>query len=369
MYDEPLAMPAQARQHFSACDRCRLRYQEIARMAGAGTALLAVKDGPVDAAHALAQVRARIAADRAGTLAHRPGTGSLSVRRRTVLAPAAGLVAAAVLAGSLILTPAGSLAQSFITIFEPKSFTPVTVSTTDVQDLRNLPDLRAFGTVHLPKTRLQPVADRATAERATGLRMHLPSSLPSAVPASVSYMVLPRSAATFTFSAARAAAAATHGAALPPMPRKLDGSTLQVTAGPALAAVYGGGPGSSTSGSSNALSGIPTLVVAQSALPQVDSTGASIATIEGYLLKLPGVTPHLAQEIRSIGHPASTMPIPIPLDFADTQTVQVQGVQGLAVGDQTGLGSGVIWQKDGEVYGVAGTLPESQIIAIANSLQ
>jgi hypothetical protein len=49
--------------------------------------------------------------------------------------------------------------------------------------------------------------------------------------------------------------------------------------------------------------------------------------------------------------------------------VQVQGTSGLAVGDNTGIGSGVIWEKDGVVYGVAGALPESQILAIANSLQ
>ena len=55
------------------------------------------------------------------------------------------------------------------------------------------------------------------------------------------------------------------------------------------------------------------------------------------------------------------------LDTGDT--VQVQGVSGLAVGDNTGLGSGVIWERDGMVYAVGGTLPQDQVLKIANALQ
>jgi len=46
----------------------------------------------------------------------------------------------------------------------------------------------------------------------------------------------------------------------------------------------------------------------------------------------------------------------------------VQGVQGVFVGDSTGLGSALIWSKDGMVFGVAGTLSEAEILAVANSL-
>ena len=53
---------------------------------------------------------------------------------------------------------------------------------------------------------------------------------------------------------------------------------------------------------------------------------------------------------------------------ATSKKVSVQGVEGIFVGDSTGLGSAVIWQKDGIVYGVAGTLTEQQVLAVANSL-
>jgi hypothetical protein len=63
------------------------------------------------------------------------------------------------------------------------------------------------------------------------------------------------------------------------------------------------------------------------------------------------------------------MPIPVPVNRADSHTVTVQGVQGLAVADQTGLGGGIIWEKDGNIYGVGGTYTESELLQIANSLQ
>jgi len=46
----------------------------------------------------------------------------------------------------------------------------------------------------------------------------------------------------------------------------------------------------------------------------------------------------------------------------------VQNVDGLALGDNTGLGAGVIWIKGNTVYAVAGTLKQSQILVIANNL-
>jgi hypothetical protein len=113
---------------------------------------------------------------------------------------------------------------------------------------------------------------------------------------------------------------------------------------------------------------IPSLVVAEAARPRITSTGATAKEIEDYLLAQPGVSPQLAAEIKAIGDPTTALPIPVPVERATAQTVQVQGTSGLAVGDNTGIGSGVIWEKDGVVYGVAGALPESQILAIANSL-
>jgi hypothetical protein len=114
---------------------------------------------------------------------------------------------------------------------------------------------------------------------------------------------------------------------------------------------------------------LPSLAVIQAAAPHLTSTGASVQDIESYLLVQPGISPQLAAEIRSIGDPSATLPLPIPVDKATAQAVQVDGVSGWAIGDNTGIGSAVVWVKNHRVYAVAGTLPEDQVLAAANSLQ
>lgn len=326
--------------------------------------LLAVPAGRPDPVRALARVRGQLGVEHARS---RRRTSSwlgdtrllldlgLACRR---LALAAVALIVALLVAALTLTPAGSFAQNLLTIFQPKQFVAVPVT---LEDLRSLPNLQQFGTVSVPaSTNARTVADAAAAARVAGLAVRVPSALPAGVPRAVNYSVALPSTASFTFSAAKArAAAAKTKQPLPPMPASLDGSTLRVTVGPIVIATYGGDLHGS---------GIPTLLIAQAPAPRVTSTRATTSTILHYLLAQPGISPRLAASIRAIGDPSTTLPIPIPIDLASAQRVPVQGVQGLAIGDATGIGSAVVWQKGGMVYGVAGTLPESQILAIAASL-
>jgi hypothetical protein len=113
---------------------------------------------------------------------------------------------------------------------------------------------------------------------------------------------------------------------------------------------------------------LPRLIVAQGKGPLIQSDGVTVEQLQQYLLAQPGITPQLAAQIRAIKDPSSTLPVPIPVDMATSKNVTVQGVAGIFVGDSTGLGSAVIWSKDGIIYAVAGTLSESQILAVANSL-
>ena len=97
-------------------------------------------------------------------------------------------------------------------------------------------------------------------------------------------------------------------------------------------------------------------------------TSANVADPTGLGQPFKDLFDQLAAQIRAIKDPSSTLPVPIPVDMATSKKVTVQGVEGIFVGDSTGLGSAVIWQKDGIVYGVAGTLTEQQVLAVANSL-
>ena len=203
----------------------------------------------------------------------------------------------------------------------------------------------------------------AQAAALAGTTLRVPGWLPSGVPATVSYQVMPASTATFTFSAARArASAAATGKALPPMPPSLDGSSLRATVGPVVVATYG-------SGALSMAHAVPDLVIAQAPAPSVASTGASVRQILTYILAQPGISPTLVSEIKAIGDPTSALPVPIPIDIATAQPVRINGASGLVIGDNTRVGSGVVWAQNGMVYAVAGGMPESDVLAVARSLQ
>lgn len=311
--------------------------------------LLAMPVLDLDAGAALARLRQRALA---GGTTERSRSAQLF---RSPLKWAGAATAAVVVAVSLGLT---GVADSILQIFEAKQFTAVTVAP---GDLHTLEQLGAFGTVTWSQ---QPtphqVASAAAATAATGLAAPT-VTLPARLTGTASYGVLERTTATFTFDAAKAAAAAAKiDRTMPPMPASIDGSTLTFTGGPAIVVTYG--TGAETPGA-------PGIVVAVSKAPTVGSDRASIAQIQGYLLAQPGISPELAAQIRNINDPASTLPIPIPVGQAATKRVTVHGVaNGLFVGDSTGIGSGVIWQQNGLVYVVGGTLTESETLAVANSL-
>jgi len=205
--------------------------------------------------------------------------------------------------------------------------------------------------------------------RAAGLTTPAVTDLPSGTTATPSYAVVSGTVVSFTFNAALARAAASRaGGQLPPMPQGLDGSTLTVSIAPAvvvsygldLAALYQGG---------GLPSGSTALVVVASRTPTVSSTGVTAQQLENYLLSLPGIPASVVAEIRAIGDPAQTVPVPIPVDLASASTVDVNGARGLLVGDSTQLGSVVLWQHNGVVYAVAGTLSSDQVLGIARTLR
>jgi hypothetical protein len=312
---------------------------------------------------------------------------------------------------------ATGVAENFVKVFEPQQFQAIQVQPSD---LKGLPDLSQFGDMKFTKApKFTPAADPAAAEAASGLTLKAPSdgSVPDRAKGTPQYLTMSQLQASFTFSAAKAQAwAAANHQTLPAMPAGLDGSTLTVNAGPGIVAVYGGstdtvsrgagvanqGSGTATRGSRTAtqappatnqgspgapdgalkpgappnadpgagiLSGsrIPTMGIVEMTTPVVSSNGASVTAIEEYLLSLPGFPPGLAAQIRAIGDPSTTLPIPVPTGQQSHQ-VDINGAKGLFVGDSTGLGSGVVWTRDGVLYATVGTMTESEVTGVARSL-
>jgi hypothetical protein len=327
--------------------------------------MLSLTDPKVDTERALARLRARVDAERIAPVTR----GGSAPRRVAVNIWLRGLAAAATIALVATLLTMSGLAETILTIFEPKQLVAVPITGSD---LTGATSFGAYGTLtwtEQPKP--YDVPDVSAAARDSGMKVLVPGNLPAGVGAP-KYGVMNRTTATFTFSADKTRqAAAAQQRTPPPMPANIDGSKLFITGGPAVVAYYADSTsptGATGVSGASPFTGMPKLIVAQGKPPVVQSDGVTVEQLQNYLLAQPGISPQLAAQIRAIKDPSSTLPVPIPVDMATSKKVTVQGVEGIFVGDSTGLGSAVIWQKDGIVYGVAGTLTEQQVLAVANSL-
>jgi hypothetical protein len=278
-----------------------------------------------------------------------------------VLRPAKWLAAAAgvvIVATTLTMT---GVADSIFQIFEARQFAAVNVTPTDIQTLGQLSEFGTLTWSSQPMPHQTATLAEATAE--TGLPA-ISVTPPSSVSGTPKYGAMPKTTATFVFDSSKASAsAAAIGRTAPPMPAKLNGSTLIFTGGPAIIVSYSA-PSSGTQAPAGNV-----LFVGVAKAPTGSSDGASVAELQAYLLAQPSISPALAAQIRAMGDPASTLPIPVPVGQATATNVSVHGTNGLFIGDSTGLGSGVLWQQGGLVYAVGGSLTQAQVIAVANSLK
>jgi hypothetical protein len=395
LLDEHDLLTAAERDHVDGCEICQALARQLRADAEAAQSLLAVPSPSVDAGAALAQMRRRAES----TVPAPPTIGrrfraAFYVTPRRLWRPAAVLTVVAVAAVGLV---ASGVAQNMVKIFEPQQVTTVPLN---AGALGSLPDLGAYGTVtSIEQPRASAVKDLGAAATSTGLHLLSPTRLPGDVSGlRVSFGVLSEGKGSFTFSSQKAAASAlASGNSLPALPANLDGSTLFLTAGPAAVTTYGspsltaalaeasastggsrettgsGAPGgiAAAGGASHSsiLSGIPKLVILQAKAPVVSSNGPSVADYEAALLSLPGIPPDLAAQIKAIGDPSSTLPIPVPAGKASSSRADINGSSAVLIGDSTGIGSVVIWVRDGMVYAVGGTLADNVVVDVARSMQ
>jgi hypothetical protein len=373
MQDEPSNTTAADSQHFKSCEQCKGRFEEIRAEAAGVSSLLAVPESRVEPEVALLRMRRLAAAEPASG----PGVWAWLSRARQVRAfrpVAAGLVTAGLMA-ALVAT---GVADGVVQTFQPKAFVAVSVNP---GSLNALPDLSQFGTYKLsqkPTLHSSTSAGEAVAGTSLGHLLVPTGPLPTSVKGAPQYEAFTQVQGSFTFSADKARKyAASKGKQLPAMPAGIDGTTVSVTVGPGVLSVYGapslaaasGAGGDGGAATSRDRLSIPTLAIVQMTTPSVVSDGASVQVLEGYLSNLPGVPADLAAQIQAIGDPASTLPVPVPTGQG-THKVDIMGHgDGLFVGDSTGLGAGVIWQKDGVLYAVVGTLDENGVVGVARSLR
>ncbi|MFN8484955.1 MAG: hypothetical protein U0768_18115 [Anaerolineae bacterium] len=383
-------------RHLAACARCQARLAKIVGLSGAMTAQMGGPTPAVDVAAGLARLQRRMDAENA--VNDRAWHERIRPMTQRWIKPVAALAAAAAVVALLVFTPLGTYAQGLLNLFTPRQFVAVPVTQSEMQ---TLPDLTDYG-VMARGAALKPqrVDSAAAAAQAAGIPVLTPATLPASVPNTASYYVMPANSNAFTFSAEKAKqTAAARGLTAPPMPANIDGSTLTVNTNPVAMVAYGNSqmldgmmnrsarpasapmsngasaqakvasPKGTAAEASRVAAEAPSLVVMQTKAPTVTSTGVTVKELQQYLLSQPGISPQLAAAIESIADASSTMPVPVPVNKVTSQTVTVQGVNGLLLGDQTGLGSIVMWQKDGIVYVVGGQVKDSEALSVANSLR
>lgn len=354
MVDEPDAHAGADATHLETCSECQARFSTVSKDARAVSSLMTAPELRVDVASALNRVRSAPAArPRFGFRLPviRPGSRPMVLAFATVVAAIALLVTA--------------IAQGSNT-FTPQTLTPVPVT---MADMEALSQLSAYGTITWTKQpQPQIVTSADEAHTISGLPLPKVATLPAGVSSTVTYAAMGQATAVFTFSSAKAAAAAAQaGKTLPALPAGMEGAKLTVTVGPAVAEIFGN-ISKPAAGTDITQASLPQLIVGETSAPVATSSQVTVVQFEQYLLAQPGISPELKAAINAIGDPSTTLPIPIPVQFATSSTVTIQGVQGLALGDNTGVGAGVIWIKHGVVYGVVGTIKRDDAVNVANHL-
>ena len=378
--DEPAAVSDLDREHVTTCAHCREELglaehdrDAVARLltSGAVTPGAETPDLAVDRAWAALSRRLDDPAGQVGQpAAGEPVVATLAgVRQRPRLVERAVRrpVTAAIAAGVLVLGgTAAAAAADWLPGFRAEKVAPVTVSAPDlasvdqlVGQVGQLAQLSAYGRVVGP-TSVQPVpvAGAAAAATRTGLTVPRVAALPTGVEGTPGYYVVDHQQIDFTFSAGTAARTAqARGVTLPPMPAGLDGTRLRVEGGPAVAQVW------------TQRSGIPTLVVLRAKAPTAATQGASLATVRDYLLSLPGISPQLAAQLRSVTGDGTTLPIPVPSTLATSSQADVGGVPGTVGQTRNGAAVGVIWVDRGELNAVLGPVSRDEVLAVARGLR
>jgi hypothetical protein len=360
LVDEPWAVADTDADHVANCVRCGLRRQQIRQDAATATALLSRPQSvpDLDGAWSRLQTAPRALAPVAPR-SRRPRVQG-RWRWRLVAIP---VPSARVLATVAVVVAAAAGATALTTALSPTRRAPVPASSAGIQALADVVGIdggsgvlggfdTSSGSLRLPFGVLQwssagttrRVASIAAAEKATGLDLPTPASLPAGVGKPTTLLVQPQVTATIRFDTAAGA---------------LAGRSLTVTAGPAVLVEYGASTGAV---------GLPTLATFAMGRPLVSSKDSKAAQLEAYVLSRPDVPAGLAQEIRLLGDIGTVLPVPTPPGANVTQ-VDVSGSPGILITDASVGASGVIWEDhDGGVHAAVGLLDRTDILNVADQL-
>ncbi len=285
---------------------------------------------------------------------------------------AAAAIAAALLVLAIAATPTGRNATArFLAQFRSQRPEATPLTTIQLQNLgETFAQLQQIGTVEGLDTLAggpARVASIAEAERIVGFPVALPDSttLPdgyTSTPAEI--RVVGASQVRFTYDEAKARVYyRSIGREIDRLPEGLDGATLVVDTPAAVLLQYArasdGGSGFS----------LPLLIGQSGALSVTLEGNISIGELRELQFGLPDLPPETLRELHAITSGQTPIPLPVPVDQIDWQRTTVAGAPGLQLGDNSGLGSVVVWQRDGRIHGVGGAASMREVHRIAESIR
>ncbi len=357
--DEPLAVPDRVSEHLAGCGRCSARRAQIARDTEHAARLFSTPQLVPDTEEAWARLQRELYRRQDGRADRR--STPVSAFRRLPRFPRVSLRAGLVMGAVGVVVAGTAAAATLTTIFAPTHVAPVSVSQGDVRAVTafmGLGDKSVLGGFAAPSgsRRLRfgtirwsssGIAQRASSVAVASARAGFPVSLAAHLPAGVGSLrrvvVGPRVSATVTFNSTAAG---------------LGGRSVVLDAGPAVLVEYAAASGTD----------LPTLGVVTMPRPTARSMGATVGQIEAFLLHQRGIPPQLAEEVRLLGNPGTTLPVPVP-PGASVRSVKVAGSRGVLVADPSNAAAGVVWEDGrGMLHFVAGILDSQDVLNVADQL-
>lgn len=366
-------------RHLAGCGGCRDRLAEIERTANLVRSRLATlapteAEQPVEPVLAMAALRRR-------TRVFRPWGERLRERLAgfgASLSPAR-VAAAAVplaLAAALALTPLRLAAEGFLSAFRVQQVQAVQV---DASLLSSLPEPEDLGTLTMSAQPSLKTSTLVDAGKVAGLTPRTVKRLPAGLGSQSVVMVSDPLEGTFTYDVEKLKAYYRRRGIAGEPPAELGALTVKGAMPPAVVVVYGdeqvvaqlqgssGGPKEARSHDSAALSTARFLALAQARSPHLEvPSGVDLQKLREQGLKSGLLPPEISAQIAAIQDWQNTLPVPVLK--GTSKDVTVDGVHGVLVSGKHGE-VWLIWQRDGIVYGLFGTVSEGDLLAAANSLQ
>lgn len=382
--------------HISVCEHCRERMDELAAQAlftHQKMDLLRSSEQDVDVDSARLKLRRRLAATSMQRESEQVQGESFmsSMWRHRALRGTVAMLAIMVLTAAFVFTPMRSLANDFFNRMEVEKFEAITVQPEEFTEFGLDLALRAFTADHerlmlvsetlyeidtsYDKTALENnavVLDSVDAARDAFGEFKLPSSLPSGFESAPQLMMSNQGSATVTLDTASVHVIIDE-LRLPiesiPPASEMPSMVFQSDIPAALVAYYDAGVDGH-------------LAVIQMESPVITTPeGLDMNALRDEVLSMPGLPEDFVAQLRNIDNWQNTLVLPVP-EGAETRDVTIDGNGGLLIeagtfdGAEFGFAfeldgdlSVVMWNDEGSLYIVAGTLDGDQLLDVATSLR